>query len=322
MSYLFARGDAGRLPLGDMAVDATIGSPPYVDARLYLEAGVNLGIARGLEEWVGWMLAVTAECLRVSRGPVIWVAAGKTEDRNYWPACEMLMTDWFRRGGSMYRPCYWHRYGIPGSGGDDWFRFDVEHCMCFKRPGRLAWADNTACGRKPQERPGGRISHCMPDGTRISAAKDRAGGKNADGSTKYAEGWALKRGYVNPDLSNPGTLFSTGAGGGGNIGHPLAHHNEAPYPTAVPEFFIRSVVPPGGVVLDPFSGSGTTAEAAAKHGRRAIGLDLRMSQCRLASRRLERPHAPVPRRTVPEEPGGLLLFDRPAAGGRRAEGEG
>lgn len=31
---------------------------------------------------------------------------------------------------------------------------------------------------------------------------------------------------------------------------------------------------PGGVVLDPFSGSGTTGLAAAKHGRRYVGIDL------------------------------------------------
>jgi DNA modification methylase len=31
---------------------------------------------------------------------------------------------------------------------------------------------------------------------------------------------------------------------------------------------------PGGVVLDPFSGSGTTGLAATKQGRRYVGIDL------------------------------------------------
>jgi hypothetical protein len=42
-----------------------------------------------------------------------------------------------------------------------------------------------------------------------------------------------------------------------------------------------------GIVLDCFSGSGTTAAVALKHGRNAIGIDIRPSQIDLALRRLE-----------------------------------
>jgi hypothetical protein len=98
-----------------------------------------------------------------------------------------------------------------------------------------------------------------------------------------------------PAIANPGTLLQTGATGGNCLGHPLAHQNEAPYPEAVPEFFIRSLCDVGGVVLDPFSGSGTTVATAERLGRRGIGFDLRLSQCRLGRRRVERPHAPVAR---------------------------
>lgn len=52
------------------------------------------------------------------------------------------------------------------------------------------------------------------------------------------------------------------------------------------EWFVRSCCPPGGIVLDPFSGSGTTAVVASRFGRRAIGADIRLSQCRLSWRRL------------------------------------
>lgn len=31
---------------------------------------------------------------------------------------------------------------------------------------------------------------------------------------------------------------------------------------------------PGGVVLDPFSGAGTTGLAATRHGRRYVGIDI------------------------------------------------
>jgi len=48
-------------------------------------------------------------------------------------------------------------------------------------------------------------------------------------------------------------------------------------------------------VLDPFCGSGTTLVVAAALGRRSIGCDLSAEYLGLARRRIERPHAPVPR---------------------------
>ncbi len=37
-------------------------------------------------------------------------------------------------------------------------------------------------------------------------------------------------------------------------------------PVALMQYLIRHITPPGGVVLDPFAGSGTTAEAAKREG--------------------------------------------------------
>jgi DNA modification methylase len=45
-------------------------------------------------------------------------------------------------------------------------------------------------------------------------------------------------------------------------------------PEGLAEFFVRACSPPGGVVLDPFAGSATTAVAARRLGRRAGGLEL------------------------------------------------
>src|SRR5262245_15400674 len=128
MKSFLIQSDAGQIPLAGQSVDLCLFSPPYCDARLYKEAGKEHRIARGCIEWVGWMLEVVRECQRVTKGPVIVIAAGVTRKRNYWPACEGLMWEWWKRGGDchLYRPVYWHRVGIPGSGGDDWFRADVE----------------------------------------------------------------------------------------------------------------------------------------------------------------------------------------------------
>lgn len=73
--------------------------------------------------------------------------------------------------------------------------------------------------------------------------------------------------------------------GGGLMGSKLAHENEAPFPESLPEFFIKSCCPPGGTVLDPFGGSGTTLAAAVLNGRIAHCIDIRESQADLMHRR-------------------------------------
>jgi DNA modification methylase len=70
-------------------------------------------------------------------------------------------------------------------------------------------------------------------------------------------------------------------------GDEFASKNEAPFPEALAEFFVLSFCPPGGLACDPFSGSGTTAAVAKKHGRNFTGCDLRLSQVELGRRRLE-----------------------------------
>ena len=56
-------------------------------------------------------------------------------------------------------------------------------------------------------------------------------------------------------------------------------------PRAIVERMLLASSPPGGLVLDPFMGSGTVAEAAALHGRRFVGFELNSGYCAIATRR-------------------------------------
>lgn len=326
--------------------DLVLGSPPYCDARTY-----GIGVQRDCLQWIEWMLTVTEAAARVCKGPVIWVAAGVTRDRNYWPAVEGLMYEWWKRGGThqLYRPCVFHRIGIPGSGGKDWFRADWEYIACFKKPGALPWSDNTACGHPPKWAPGGEMSNRLSNGSRVnqwghsidSGATVRDGeflrsqGKRKeqtttklqtrrkkDGSRPGRRVLTVERGengavtadgqhnneqpYSEPVIANPGNTieekytatylahmlaaYETGDWqhfnvGGGVMGHKLAHKSEAPFPTKLVEIFVRSLCPPNGLCLDPFSGSGTTMQVCIEQGRNGIGVDLRESQTEIARRR-------------------------------------
>lgn len=59
-------------------------------------------------------------------------------------------------------------------------------------------------------------------------------------------------------------------------------------PTALMQYLLRLVLPPGGVVLDPFMGSGSTLVAAAELGIKAIGVELDEHSCETAAERLRR----------------------------------
>ena len=68
------------------------------------------------------------------------------------------------------------------------------------------------------------------------------------------------------------------------------YRERLPHPTQKPRELIERIVlsscPPGGLVVDPFAGTGTTAEVCARHLRRAIVAELNPAYCDLIRQRL------------------------------------
>jgi site-specific DNA-methyltransferase (adenine-specific) len=69
-------------------------------------------------------------------------------------------------------------------------------------------------------------------------------------------------------------------------GHPAFAGHPCPKPLALFERLVDAAVAPGGTVLDPFAGTGTTLLAAACRRRHAIGIELEPRFCRLAEHRI------------------------------------
>jgi site-specific DNA-methyltransferase (adenine-specific) len=76
-------------------------------------------------------------------------------------------------------------------------------------------------------------------------------------------------------------------------------------------YLCRLVTPPGGIVLDPFMGSGSTGKAAVPEGFRFIGIELDADYFTIATRRARHASeayqggpmfAPTPEAT-PQRPG-------------------
>jgi site-specific DNA-methyltransferase (adenine-specific) len=64
-------------------------------------------------------------------------------------------------------------------------------------------------------------------------------------------------------------------------------------PLDLMRWLVRLVTPPGGVVLDPFAGSGTTLEAAIVEGFRSIGIEREADYLPLIEQRIARACTPL-----------------------------
>lgn len=75
--------------------------------------------------------------------------------------------------------------------------------------------------------------------------------------------------------------------GSGNLWETKRHNNHPTVkPTALMRYLCKLVTPPGGTILDPFMGSGSTGKAAALEGFRFIGIELEKDYTEIAGKRI------------------------------------
>lgn len=124
------------------------------------------------------------------------------------------------------------------------------------------------------------------DGTRVFGGKAKGGGAGRVGaSARRAGGHPSVYGATGmPEQTNMGATgerHTHASERGRNPGdmwtmptRPFSEAHFAVFPPNLPERCILAGCRPGGVVLDPFCGSGTTGMVAGRLGRRFVGIDL------------------------------------------------
>ena len=106
-----------------------------------------------------------------------------------------------------------------------------------------------------------------------------------------ARRYGLGGGYAaHPQGRNPGDVWSIPT-------RPYRGPHFAAYPVELPTRCIKAGCKPGGMVLDPFCGTGTTGIAALALGRQFTGIELNPAFAALAAERLRHAAQPEPEGT-------------------------
>lgn len=293
--------------LPDRSVDCIVTSPPYFGLRDYGTPG-QYGLEETPTAYVETMRAVFAEARRIlADDGTLWLNLGDSYSSGQGALNTGFNQRWHGEGNSGQRKqeqgrpsrrrdgaevppknllmipervamalqddgwilrnkIVWHKTNAMPASVTDRMSNRYEHLFLLAKADRY-WFDLDAI-REP---------HTMKPQRRATSASYRApGGKGKnDGvhvvrDTQGSDGHPLGR--------NPGDVWSIST-----RPYPAAHF--AVFPIDLPLRCIKAGCKPGGTVLDPFSGSGTTGAAARQLDRRYIGIDLNPAYHELAKER-------------------------------------
>jgi site-specific DNA-methyltransferase (adenine-specific) len=270
-------GDAGKTLSGMPAglADTIVTSPPYFRQRHYRGPG-ELGQENDPEQYVERLRAVFREARRVlRRDGSLWLVLGdKYVDGRLlgmpWRVALALQADgWILRSDVI-----WHKPNAMPSSVKN--RPTTDHEYVFLLTRSTSYFYDADAIREPHVTfssrslmRGGRRHFFQRDGTPEQ-------GKNGGQCNLHDGRWDQA---FHPQGRNKRTVWSV----------PLSKFREAHfavYPESLVETCIRATCPPGGTVLDPFLGSGTTAVVARRLQMSYVGIDCVPEYCEMARRRL------------------------------------
>lgn len=108
------------------------------------------------------------------------------------------------------------------------------------------------------------------------------------GLNGFEEKQTVGGGGLTAELREDGSLETASAGGKfGSIKALQSNVHPTVKPVKLMQYLVRMITPPNGIVLDPFSGSGTTGIACKIDGFNYVGLELDQDYCDIAQSRID-----------------------------------
>jgi site-specific DNA-methyltransferase (adenine-specific) len=265
----------------DGSVDCIITDPPYPE--------ISRDYGRMTEaEWHDLMRRVVNECRRILKpsGSAVFILqpnSRKAGSMRLWPWEFML---WAAREWNMIQDAYWwNRSTLPVGGSNKLglMRPSVKLCIwlgpanCYRNQDAVLLTESSS--NKRQREIGDFIRYPCPSRVRTTTEGPRD-------DYRRMKTACVARGGTTP--SNTIDFGSDGRWNGGTDGHP------ASTPLRVIGWWMRYICPPGGTILDPFMGSGSTGLIAIKYNCSYIGFEQMPRYFDISKARLDAAMAELP----------------------------
>lgn len=284
--------------LPDNYVNCCITSPPYYGLRDYGVKG-QIGLEKTLQEYIDKLVDVFREVRRVLKNDgTLWVNMGDTYCSTVategmkpkdlmgipWMLAFALRADgWYLR-----QDIIWHKTNSMPESVKDRCTKAHEYIFLLSKS-RKYYFDNEAikepCVGFNNELVAGSKGTFKPN-----TRRSKGNNKTFRGGGVYTNNRAFNNSeLLKTKLSIGNTENKTGLRNKrdvwsvGTTGYKGAHF--ATFPEKLIEPCVLAGCPTGGIVLDPFFGSGTTGRVARKQGRNFVGIELNPDYCELAENR-------------------------------------
>jgi site-specific DNA-methyltransferase (adenine-specific)/site-specific DNA-methyltransferase (cytosine-N4-specific) len=287
MKYSVLCGDCRDLAaverlLGGRKANLVITSPPYADRRTYDQnSGFEPIPPERYVDWYRDVARVIAAVLAPDGSYLLNIKEHAEDGQRVLYVKDLVLAHVRQWGWRFVDEFCWRKTdnGVPGGWGNRFknawepiFHFCRQPQIRF-RPQAVGHRSEDCFDYSPNNPKSTSGSGLLGSGRRGMAAENTALGR-AMRKTRASDEQGRFAGIARP--SN--VIEATTESGQGE--------HAAPFPIALPEFFIRAFTDAGDLVYDPFGGSGTTAVAALRTGRQGYCAEVSPRYCDVIVNRL------------------------------------